>query len=191
MIKKVLGYTIVVVLLVLAYICVFRGASIGKFNIYSFEQMALEQKEYQSKIDNYNSLVNESYQSTISKLDTAKATFEINKNSYEELKMYSSYEELLELTRDKQYNLEFLWVKLDLIARNNDLNANFVLTNSYTGASKNLDVTLTGNYLAVKNYIYDILIDLELQFKAENITIEASGENVIARFTIKDIKVIM
>ncbi len=191
MIKKILAYICIIVLLVLAYLCIFKGTSVANFQILSYKEMIAEQKEYESKITNYDNLVNNTYQTSLKSLETAKTSFERNKSSYEELKAYSSYEELLELTRDKQYPIEFLWIKLDLVARNNNLDAKYNLYNSSTGASKNLEIKLTGDYLAIKNYIYDILIDLDLQFKAQNITIVPNGDMVEATFTVKDIKVVM
>lgn len=190
MIKKVLGYLIVLILAICAYFCVVKGVKILDFEILSYKDIMKVHSEYQEDVLTYNDMVENKYQTALNKLDNAKTSFEINKNAYEELKEYNSYEELLELTRDKQYPLEFLWIKLDLIAKNNNLNSKFVITDSQTGA-KNINITLTGDYLAVKNYIYDILIDLELQFRAENITILPSGQNVVASFTVKDVKVIM
>lgn len=191
MIKKLLGYLIVFVLVICAYFCVFKGLTIGNLEISSYKQMIATKENYDKKIDEYNNLVNNEYQAALQKLSTAKTTFETSKEAYEELKQYNSYEELLLLARDKQYPLEFLWIKLDLIAKNNDLNATFSLTNSAVGTAKDINITLAGDYLSVKNYIYDILIDLDLQFKAENIVIQPSGSDVMATFIVKDVNVIM
>lgn len=190
MIKKVLGYLIVVVLGAIAYICAFKGVNVFGFEILSYKDIVDVHHNYQEDVLEYNDLVENKYQTALNRLESAKTSFEINKSAYEELKDYNSYEELLELTRDKQYPLEFLWIKLDMIAKNNNLDSKFVITDSQTGA-KNINITLTGDYLAVKNYIYDILIDLELQFRAENITILPSGQSVVASFTVSDVKIIM
>lgn len=191
MIKKALAYLGIALLLVVAYILIIRGLVIGGFEILSFKQMIETKNSYDEKISSYDVLLNDTYQSSLSKLEVAKSNFERNKASYEELKEYSSYEELLELTRDRQYPIEFLWIKLDLIARNNNLDSKYTLANSSTGESKDLQIELVGSYLSVKNYIYDMLIDLDLQFRAENITIIPSGNSVKATFTVKDLKVVM
>lgn len=191
MIKKLLGYTIVVILIICGYFCAFKGLQIGEFKILSYNQLIEEKENYEQKVTEYNYLVDEKYKAALNRLESAKTTFESNKSTYEELKQYNSYDDLLQLAKDKQYPLEFLWIKLDLIARNNNLASNFVLANSATKESKNINVTLAGEYLAVKHYIYDMLIDLDLHFKAENIEITPSGNGVIATFVIKDVKVVM
>lgn len=191
MTKKILGYTFVLVLLSLAYIFVFRGVNISGYEVLSLDSLVAKQQEHDKKIQDYDKALQQDYYLKLRNLKSAQEKFETNKQAYEELKSYNSYEDLLELTRDKSYQLELIWIKLDIIARNNNLAAQYNLVNGPTRESKNIDIVLQGDYLAVKNFIHEILIDLDLQFKAENIVITQSGDAVQATFTISDVKVVM
>lgn len=192
MIKNIISVIVIIALCAFIGIGAFNGINItDDFNIISYKQLQQTVKDYEQKLVDYDKLVNVDYQNKLGDLSTAQKGFDEAKKSYEELKNYNSYEELLELTRDKQYPIEFLWIKLELIARNNNLGYNFKVVDNKNEGNKNIEVTLQGEYLGVKNYIYDMLIDLELQFKAEELKIVPNGTQVLATFNIKSINVVM
>ena len=192
MVKRIAGIVIVLFAILIAYVCFFRGIHItDKIQILSYKQVRSEVENYQIHKQTYESAVDKDYNDALRNLDNAKVSYERAKKDYETVKDTNSVDDLLNLARDKEYKLEYLWVKLDLIARNNNLAAAFQLE-PVSGNMNNIKVTLDGEYLSVKNFIYDMRIDLDLQFKAENIEIVSSGSNKVkATFTIKNVNVAM
>ncbi len=180
------------IVIVLMVVCPVWGLKISNdFKIYSYKELKQQKEAYQVVLNDYNKLVDTNYNSALSNLNKEKEAYEQAKQRFEQIKSVNSYDELVRLSIGRQYNLEFVWVKLDLLARNNNLGANFKLNKSTETTYYDIAVTLTGDYLSIKNYIYDILIDMDLQFKSEDITIVPQGDGLVATFVIKNIDIIM
>lgn len=181
------------IIILLLIISIFKGIQItDNIRILSYKDMNQKKEDYAVVVDNYNKLLNNDYANSISKLEKEKKDFEVSKQKYEQIRSINSYDELVKLTENKEYNIEYLWVNLDLIAKQNNLQAKFDIQRSYKYENYDINVTLTGDYLSVKNYIYDIMINMDLQFRADNIIIVADGDqNVKATFTISNVNIVM
>ena len=181
------------IIILLLIISIFKGIQItDNIRILSYKDMNQKKEDYAVVVDNYNKLLNNDYANSISKLEKEKKDFEVSKQKYEQIRSINSYDELVKLTENKEYNIEYLWVNLDLIAKQNNLQAKFDIQRSYKYENYDINVTLIGDYLSVKNYIYDIMINMDLQFRADNIIIVADGDqNVKATFTISNVNIVM
>lgn len=192
MIKKIITFLVAGLLCFLNVYVIMNGLIIGNFiSIPSYNSVPQNITLYNEKITQYEQLVNVEFENKITALEKSKTEFETVKASYLDTKNLNSYEDLIQLTRDKQYPIEFLWIKLELIARNNGLAYNFNIVDSNNSDLKDIKVILQGDYLAIKNFIYDMLIDLELQFQADNLKIVPVGTEVNATFNITGLDIVM
>lgn len=192
-INKLILVVFNLIIILLLIISIFKGIQItDNIRILSYKDMEQKKADYAVVVDSYNKLLTTNYANAVSELEKEKKNFEISKQKYEQIRSVNSYDELVKLTENKEYNIEYLWVNLDLIAKQNNLQAKFDIQKSYEYENYDINVTLTGDYLSVKNYIYDIMINMDLQFRADNIIIVADGaENVKATFTISNVNIVM
>lgn len=66
-----------------------------------------------------------------------------------------------------------------------------ILSNSQSSSSNTLKIQVTGNYLNVSDFIFDLENDSELKFKLDDISMEYVGSNNIkASFSVKNMTVI-
>lgn len=147
--------------------------------------------DYQIVLNNYDA-TKLKYDETLKKQETAIKNFEQTKQKFEQVKNVNSYETLIELATEREFNIEALWIKLGLIAKNNELTHVFNVKKSSQTQNYDINVELTGSYSGIRNFIDDIMMDMDLMFKSENITIETvSNSTLKATFTIKNINIVM
>ena len=192
-INKLILVVFNLIIILLLIISIFKGIQItDNVRILSYKDIEQIKADYAVVVDSYTNLLNNNYANSISNLESEKKNFEISRQKYEQIRSVNSYDELVKLTENKEYNIEYLWVNLDLIAKQNNLQAKFDIQKSHQNNNYDINVTLTGDYLSVKNYIYDIMINMDLQFRADNIIIVADGDkNVKATFTISNVNIVM
>lgn len=146
--------------------------------------------DYQVVMDNYNQTVN-LHEKALQEQKTAIKAFENSEKKFEEVKNLNSYETLVELAAKREYNVESLWIKLGLIAESNDLVHAFHVARASNTQNYNINVELTGSYSGIRNFIEDIMMDMDLMFKAEDIVIEKTDKDLKATFIIKNVNVVM
>ena len=126
--------------------------------------------EYQEVLNSYDEAELE-FETAKKEQENAQKKFEQAKQEFDQIKNVNSYETLVELAAKREYNIEALWIKLGLIAENNELTHVFNITKSNTSNSYDINVELTGSYSGIRNFIDDIMMDMDLMFKAEDIVI--------------------
>lgn len=145
---------------------------------------------YQEVLKNYDD-TGMKFESAKKNQEKAKEQFEKAKQEFDQIKNINSYETLVELAAKREYNIEALWIKLGLIAENNELIHAFNVKQSEDTDNYSINVELTGSYSGIRNFIDDIMMDMDLMFKAEDVKIEGSGENLTATFVINNVNIIM
>ena len=145
---------------------------------------------YQEVLNEYDAAETK-YNNAKKSQETAKSQYEKAKQEFEQIKNINSYETLVELAAKREYNIEALWIKLGLIAENNDLTHVFNINKAEDTENYNINVEITGSYSGIRNFIDDIMMDMDLMFKSEDIKIEGMSENLTATFVIKNVNIIM
>ncbi|MBE5821863.1 MAG: hypothetical protein E7311_04665 [Clostridiales bacterium] len=146
---------------------------------------------YQVVLNSYDAELKK-YEETVEKQKTAIKNFEQSKQKFEQIKNINSYETLVELAKEREFNIEALWIKLGLIAENNELTHAFNIKKSSQTSNYDINVELIGTYSGIRNFIDDIMMDMDLMFKAEDIIIVTEGANNLkATFVIKNINIVM
>ena len=90
-------------------------------------------------------------------------------------------------TRTKTYTIEYLWSQVGNHATKEGVVTKMELTSSNLSETgyKNLNFTVTGNYLAITNFISDLENDTSLDFTIDNFDMT----NGKCTFVVKDIKI--
>lgn len=192
MIKKLLYLVIIVFSVYGVYICYTEGfernLGIVNIDIPNFEEVKDNKSQLDTDLTELNTLNSTGISSAISKVETEIQNYEAKKQEYDMLALSASRDEIAEANKIEKYLLDYLWIRIGNYASNN--NVKFKMTPNETEASLTFDVT--GAYISVINFIYDIENDTELNFGISGIVLEGgSSSNVVkANFKVYDVNVI-
>mgnify|MGYP000452560579 FL=1 len=122
------------------------------------------------------------------KVETSMKTYEARKQEYDMLAMTASEKEIAEANKIERYLLDYLWIKVGNYASDNDVK--FKMTPNTNEQTLTFDIT--GKYISVINFIYDLENDLDLNFEINGIVIQggSTSEIVKANFNVEGIRVV-
>ena len=154
----------------------------------SYQEVTNNKKELDSKLTslktkNDNELVMEE-----NKVETSMKTYEARKQEYDMLAMTASEKEIAEANKIERYLLDYLWIKVGNYASDNYVK--FKMTPNTNEQTLTFDIT--GKYISVINFIYDLENDLDLNFEINGIVIQggSTSEIVKANFNVEGIRVV-
>ena len=173
--KKILVIFIFLVFMVLIGISLKFGISIGNFRIASIEETIKLYSE--NKIDKANDETRD-YQELVSKINANEKLISTVKQEYTETLKEAKKNNSTKL---KTYTKEYAWSKIEESAKKHGVNLKMSIED-YTDISKNFDITVTGPYLGIANFMYDI----ENNFKVSNFNMKKDE----AKFQIRNIKIL-
>ena len=94
------------------------------------------------------------------------------------------------------YEVDFLWATIGNYATENNLTLQFDITKSTSIAAVSADYamcdlnfTVTGEYIAITDFLYDIENNDKLGFEISNFVMEKGGENLQATFVVKGVPI--
>lgn len=159
-----------------------------QFKVPSYAQIQDEKAEFDSKVKELKNLNSTGIPNASGEVDLELTNYANKKNAYEELKSTANREQIAEANKIEIYLLDYLWIKVGNYA--NDNAVKFKMTPNTENATLSFDIT--GSYISVINFIYDIQNDSELNFQLNGIVIEgaSSDKEVKAKFTVEDINVV-
>ena len=99
---------IILVSIVLLVIAIFRGISIGKFEILSVSQIQEKSNKLNAKIDEASTLTSIDYPDNVETLEETFDKYTIQKQKYEELSGFVD-EDGEDVYEKKQYDIGYLW----------------------------------------------------------------------------------
>lgn len=191
--KKILIGILTILLIVMAYLTVFRGISIGGFSILSVEQIQDENDKLTEEIAQTETLMYSTYATQTEQLERSVSSLLQAKNEYLDLANVSTESELSEATKEETYKIEYLWTRIGSHATTEGVILKLDVQTGDTGESdvKNLAFTVTGNYIAIINFVTAIEDDSELGFRIENFKILPGTDNNgrEATFTVKNVRI--
>ena len=189
--KKILISLLIVLLLVLCFKVAISGLQIGNFEILGFSQILEKNQKIDDIILEATALASTDLKKTQDDIATDIKKLTEEKKKYDELVAVSTNENGQIANQYQKYEIEYLWtiignhatkegviLKMDLVAGTGD--------NVY-----NLNFTVTGAYIGIADFIYDIENDSALGFKIENFSLvpSASTDSLKATFVCKDITI--
>ncbi len=185
--RKALLSILLVLALILIFLFMKNGLSIGSFQIYGFQDIALKNDELTQSINKANQ-ESDNYTSALSKLEQDVETLANDKKRYLDLIAQSTESEIINATQTKTYTIEYLWSRVGNHATAQGVRLKMEIASSTLGDQdyRNLNFTVDGEYLAIVQFVYDLENDANLDFTIDNYHM-TSGQ---ATFTVKDVKII-
>ena len=192
MIKKLLLLILVIVLAVGLWNSFSKGVSInlGKLKIEtdSYTTLIAKANKLSKETNELNVANTSTYNEELNDLKKAQNNFNESKRQYDEAAAQASVEEIRAVNQTKEYLLDYLWMKIGTYANDNDVK---VLIDHKPDEAK-IDFDVSGQYIAVINFIYDLERDADLSFNVDNIVMQGGSSDSItkASFTVSNVNII-
>lgn len=188
---------IIIILLILAilfgYQIVVNGIenSEGDILVSSYKQVEDDSAELVSDVASYNNLNDLQYSEMLSDLNKTRKDYEDTKEEYEDLldeigETYGGSQEVI-YAPVSVYEIDFLWTIIGNYARTEgiiitmDVNRSSVAVSDVAGYKYyNLNFSVSGEYIDIANFLYDIEDDDRLSFEIRDFSMTAGA----ATFTI-------
>ena len=191
--KKILILILIILLGVMCYNTVTGGMQIAGFSVMGISDIKKENENLDKNIEQITTLQETDYQAKIAEIRAASKEMLSKKNNYDELKKYSTEQELANAGKSEQYNVEVLWTKIGNYATENGVTPKMEILSSSTNTkdANDLKITATGNYVELTDFIRDLEDDAKLGFTIEEFEMIPSGNDngstLQATFKVKDI----
>lgn len=168
--KKILLGFLTILLVIICYRSIRSG--IGLFNVPSIITINDSKKNLDQKNSEAHEVSTTTFDKAMNELNTNKTSFEKAKSDYEEVVALVSSSEYASFGDLERYKLEFIWIKLGIIAKENNVSAKFDLvpaTSETDTSLYNIEFTILGNYIDIIDFMYSIEDDDNLRFIVENV----------------------
>lgn len=187
--KNLLMTVFALLTIILIVLLMVRGISVGNIDILSISQIIQRNDDLTKMIDDANNLNNVTYKNTLSSLQTATKQLATVKSGYLSIASVSTEEEIKEANQESSYAKEFLWSKIGNHATSEGVNLKIVATSTGVSNKNNLSFTVTGSYIGIRDFIYALENDSDLNFKIENFKLElgTTDENLTSTFLVTDV----
>lgn len=173
------------------YIAVY-GVSLGGIEIKSIPAIQEENDKLEKKIANASKLRNTDYTQSVSSQESAYKKLMTEKENYEEMLALGVDENGETLNKIAEYETAKLWITLGNYAKKEGVDLKIgVTSNNSISNTYDLNFSVTGGYIQIIDFLYDVERDSTLVFKIENFKLVpgTNTESLVATFTCKDIKI--
>ena len=151
--------------------------------------MILEQGDVlNEKLDKLEDLNENDMKTAERKVQTEAEGYKAKKAAYERLENSASEYEIAEANKKTEYLLDYLWIVVGNYA--NDNNVKFKMVPD--SVDNRLDFDITGSYVSIINFIYDLENDRNLNFRLNGIKMasSSSSDTTKAQFSVSGVRVI-
>ncbi len=188
MIKKTLLFILVLLLLWGVVSSFAHGVRIGEINTSSYTDIKKLAKDLNDKKIELNNKNDKEFPNALNRQQAAISSFKVNKSAYEELAMQASPADIRKANQKEIYLLDYLWMKIGTYANDSDIK---VLIEPVENTSR-IDFNVSGQYIAVINFIYDLENDSELAFNINNLVMQGGSSDAVtnAKFSVDGITVV-
>lgn len=189
--RKILIIVVIILLGLLSYNMVFDGVQVGELKIGSLSSVQLLSDELDKKIDEATEVTTITFNNSTQSLNTALKKLSDEKERYEDKVKNMTEEEIRYISQKQVYELETIWVKLGKYAKENGVILKLDITTGSTGDARDKDLrfTVTGSYIGITDFVYDLEDDENLKFKIENFKLVPSDNTLQGTFTVRDIAI--
>lgn len=191
--KKVLILILIILLGVMCYNTIKNGYELAGFSVLGLGEIQVENENLDTELLKAEELKNKDYPSKLGEISTASKELLSTKKTYDELIAYSSEQEVIDAAKSERYDIEVLWTRVGNHATGNGVvpKMDLVASSNNTPNANDLKFTVTGNYIAITDFIRDIEEDVKLGFAIEEFELvpvtAGEGTNLQATFRVKDI----
>ena len=190
--RKILMSLVTIFLLGFAIYIVLYGFNLGKLEIKSILAIKEENTKLEQKITNASKLRNTDYTQSLTSLESAYKRLMDEKDNYEQILALGVDENGETLNKIVEYETEKLWVTLGNYAKKEGVDWKMdVTSNNSISKTYDLNFTVTGGYIQIIDFLYDMERDTTLVFKIENFKMVpgSTTDELVATFICKDIKI--
>lgn len=181
--KFLIGF-LVILLIIMAYLVIFKGLTLGNFKVLSASQIIEENDKLTKEISDTEVLMNSVYPQRYEVLNTSVSKLLTAKNEYKDLADVSTKAELSKASVTETYTVEFLWTVLGRHATAEGVNLN------YTPKNNSINFTVTGDYIPIFSFVSAIENDSRLGFRIENFKLTPAADNLLqATFITRNVTV--
>ena len=184
--RKLLISILLILLVVMAALCIKNGINIGPLHVLGVSQIQAANDNLTGKINEAKS-ANLNYENMLSKLKEDISALTQSKEECLNRINSSTESQLQDATQTKNYTIEYLWSKVGNHATKEGVVIKMDVTSGSIANSeyRNLEFTVTGNYLAITNFITELENDSTLEFTIDNFSMTQNQ----CTFTVKDVKI--
>ena len=186
--KKLLLLLLIGALGFLTYSTVKAGTEILNWKIPSYKTIQKSNTNLDNKISELDTLIDVTYAKKVGEVKSSKNDFNAKKQSYDSLAANATDEQLEAAMREEEFLLDYLWILVGNYSNDNNVKFLMNVNDDYT-----IDFDVTGSYISIINFIYDLTNDPELRFSVENIQLEGgSNQDAVtkAKFSVYGINVV-
>jgi len=170
--KKVLLSFLIILLGVLIYVVVFRDIYLGNWNNTNIYDLQEHNNRLTATINTAREKNEQIYGTKIEQLSQSIKNLDITKETYDSKVKYITEETELGIVQIKEYKIEYLWTILENYAKDEKIKLKLDLVENGNDNLYDLNITLTGTYIGITDFIYDIEKDDSFDFKIENYKME-------------------
>lgn len=181
-----------------AYQVVAEGFSIGaNFSVPNYKQVSSSSREIDTLISQIANINDIQLGQSKSSLASAVKTYKDTKEEYEALaETLNTAGEDLDISLVDTYDVDFLWTSIGNYGTEEGIKLKFNIVKSASALLENpaytmcdLKFTVSGDYIPITDFIYDLEDDNKLGFEISDFFLAKGGDNLQATFTVKNVPI--
>ena len=188
-------YLLILILIISALVCLLL-MSFGLGVIPSFAEVEQVRFEKQQVLGELNYKNSTEFTAKKAALNSAAEEYKNKKNQYDSLVKDGKITDSDLYDSMELYDIDFLWTIIGNYATQKDVTLQFDVSKSATSAAISsqyvmcdLNFTVTGEYIALTDFVYSMENDEKLNFEISNFVLEKGGENLQATFVVKEVPI--
>lgn len=182
-----------------AYQVVVEGFSLGSsITVPNYKQVSSSSREIDTLISQIANINDIQMDQSKSSLQSAIKTYKDTKEEYDALAetLSTGGDDAPEISLVDTYDVDFLWTSIGNYGTEEGIKLKFNITKSaeslldttaYTMCD--LKFTVSGDYIPITDFIYDLEDDNKLGFEISDFALAKGGDNLQATFTVKNVPI--
>lgn len=202
-----LTLAIILILLIIGCYTVILGDNPGiREKVAGISQLENTSEMLNSQIISLDQITNEGFDQKKKELEKTIEDYKTTKSEYEEVLEKFSEEtaqtllEIQDAQSEDVYDVDFLWTIIGNYATEEGINLQFDINKNTSSPSSinntssdyivcDLKFTITGKYINLTDFIYDLEDDDRLNFEINDFTMQKEGEDLLVTLNIKEVKI--
>ena len=178
--RKLLISILLILSIVMTVLCVKNGINIGPLHVLGVTQIQDANGELTRKIAEAKN-TNDNYANKLTEIKDLITDLGEARSEYLQTKNVSTESEIREATQTKNYTIEYLWSQVGNHATQEGVNIRMDVVSGVDENTKNLNFTVSGNYLAITNFITELENDSSLQFTIDEFSMTQNQCTFVVR----------
>lgn len=178
--RKLLISILLILLIVMTVLCIKNGITIGPLHVLGITQIQDANGELTKKIAEAKS-TNDNYANKLTEIKNVIKDLGTARQEYLQTINVSTENEIREATQTKNYTIEYLWSQVGNHATQEGVTINFEIVSGVDENINNLQFTVSGNYLAITNFITALENDSTLQFTIDEFSMTKNQCTFVVR----------